>query len=68
MTDKLVSVADIRRAVERECDMQKLYLPIHFLELVEDLPAREQHVAKVIQNGKNCKSFENQGGTITINM
>ena len=68
MGDRLVSVADVKRAVERNCDMQDLYLPIHFFQILDEVPSRAVIDTKVIQNGANCQSFEINGGNMTINM
>ena len=40
----------IRNAVWHNCDMQDLYLPVHFLEIVDDSPAAD--VAPV-KRGRN---------------
>lgn len=35
-----VPVKAIRQVVEHNCDMQDLYLPVHFLDIVESMPTR----------------------------
>ena len=31
----------LKNAVIRNCDMQDLYLPVHFLDIVDDMPAAD---------------------------
>ena len=69
MTDKLVSVQDIENEVHRRMDMQDTYLPIHFLELLDSVPARCVSETNVFQNGKNCTNITVwDNGNMVINM
>ena len=37
MIEELVSVAELKREVERECNMHNLYLPVHFFDIVDGM-------------------------------
>lgn len=48
MADKLISLETLRKEVERNFDMQDLYLPVHFFNVAED-------VAEAVVRCKDCK-------------
>lgn len=41
MPDDYIKRSDIEKAVQADMDMQDLYLPIHFLQTVEGIPAAD---------------------------
>ena len=48
MADKLISLETLRKEVERNFDMQDLYLPVHFFDVAEN-------VAEAVVRCKDCK-------------
>lgn len=37
MLDRLISVNELRKEIDRNFDMQNLYLPVHILDVAEDM-------------------------------
>ena len=49
MNNDLISREALKEAIERNCDMQDLYLPVHFLDLIDNAST-----VKVPENEVNC--------------
>lgn len=47
-----ISREALQNAVERNCDMQDLYLPIHFLQIADEIPAAD---VREVRHGKWLK-------------
>ena len=51
MKDKLISLDALRKEVERNFDMQNLYLPVHILDVAEDA---EEGIVRCKDCAKQC--------------
>ena len=51
MLDRLISLNALRKEVERNFDMQNLYLPVHILDVAEDV---EEEIVRCKDCAKQC--------------
>ena len=52
MDKKYIDADFLKQKISREWDMQELYLPVHFFEAIDDLPAAD---VQEVRHGYECE-------------